>query len=272
MGSSLALDDPNLPPEPQTLKISPLMDVYERAGMSFVSQTNNRGFGFNHDANHDSLFNLLGPGFNFGTGPVGTQQKRDVEAFMLSFGTDTHPAVGQQETLDGTNNATPGVSARLGTFQNLANVPNVGLIAKRVVGGVERGWQYLAGTGNARPDQTGPVASWSALLASSTLASPITVTVVPLGTERRIAIDRDVDGALDGDEILLGYNPADAASVPPACPADLNGDGATNTLDLTAMLGSFGQTVAPHAAGDINGDGQVNTLDLTIFLGRFGGC
>jgi YVTN family beta-propeller protein len=271
-GSSAALDDPRLPPEPQTLKISPLMDVYERVGMSFTSFTNNRGFGFNHDANNDSLFNLFGPGFNFPNNATGIQQRKDVEAFMLSFGTDTHPAVGQQETLDGTNNAVPAVSARLGTFQNLANVPSVGLVAKRVLGGVEHGWQYLAGTGNAQSDQAGQVVSWSALLASSTVTSPVTVTVVPLGTERRIAIDRDVDGALDGDEILLGYNPADAASIPPACPADLNGDGATNTLDLTAMLGSFGQTVAPHAAGDINGDGQVNTLDLTIFLGRFGGC
>ncbi|MFM9958128.1 MAG: dockerin type I domain-containing protein [Phycisphaerales bacterium] len=271
-GSSLALSDPNLPPEPQTLKVSPLMDLHERAGMSFVSQGNNRGFGFGHDANHDALFNLFGPGFNFPNNATGIQQRKDVEAFMLSFGTDTHPAVGQQETLDGTNNAAPNVSARLTTFQNLANVPSVGLIAKRVIGGVERGWQYLANTGNAQPDAVGAAVSWSALLASATTASPVTVTVVPRGTERRIGIDRDADGAFDNDEIALGYNPADPASVPPPCPADLNDDGATNTLDLTTMLGSFGQTVTPHTSGDINGDGAVNTLDLTIMLARFGGC
>ncbi len=271
-GSSLALDDPDLPPEPQTLKISPLMDVYERTGVSFTSFTNNRGFGFNHDATFDSLFALLGPPFNFGPGAAGQQARRDVEAFMLSFGNDTHAAVGQQETLDGVNNASPAVAARLTTFQNLANQGAVALVAKRTVGGVERGWQYLAGTGNAQSDLVGQTISWSALLASATTASPVTVTVVPRGTERRIGIDRDIDGALDGDEIALGYNPADPSSVPPPCPADLNNDGATNTLDLTTLLGSFGQSVAPHAAGDINGDGTVNTLDLTVMLARFGGC
>ncbi len=269
-GSSVALDDPDLPPEPQTLKISPLMDVYERTGMSFVSFNNNRGFGFNHDSTNDTLFNLLGPPFNFG--PGGAQARRDVEAFMLSFGTDTHPSVGQQETLDGTNNAAPNVVTRLTTFQNLANANTVGLIAKRVVAGVERGFLYLGASGNAQPDLAGQTTTWSALLASATAGSPITVTVVPRGTERRIAIDRDSDGAFDGDELLLGYNPADGASVPPPCPADLNGDNATNTADLTIMLGSFGQSVPAHTAGDINGDGAVNTQDLAIFLARFGGC
>ncbi len=271
LGSSLALDDPQLPANTQALKISPLNDVYERAGMFFNSLVNNRGFGFNHDARSDSLFNLLGPGFNFPNNATGIQQRKDVEAFMLSFSTDTHPAVGQQETLDGTNNATPSVAARLTTFQNQANVPNVGMIAKRVIGGVERGWQYLPG-GNAQSDTAGNVVSWSALLASATVNSPVTVTVVALGTERRMGIDRDTDGALDGDELALGYNPADAASVPPPCPADLNGDNTTNTLDLTLLLSHFGQSVAAHTNGDINGDGVVNINDLTLLLGRFGGC
>lgn len=270
-GSSLALDDPQLPANTQALKISPLNDLHERTGMQFTSFTNNRGFGFNHDARSDSLFNLLGPGFNFAPNATGTQQKKDVEAFMLSFSTDTHPAVGQQETLDGTNNSAPGVAARLTTFQNQANIPAVGLIAKRGVGGVERGWQYLPG-GTARADVSGTVTSWSALLASATTASPITVTVVALGTERRAGIDRDSDGALDGDELALGYNPADPGSVPPACPTDFNGDGVTNTVDLTVLLSRFGLSVPVHSDGDINGDGAVNTADLSLLLARFGGC
>ncbi|MFM9956728.1 MAG: dockerin type I repeat-containing protein [Phycisphaerales bacterium] len=57
---------------------------------------------------------------------------------------------------------------------------------------------------------------------------------------------------------------------PPACPADLNGDGVVNTSDLVTFLGRFGQTVTPGATGDLNGDGQVNTQDLTRFLSGFG--
>lgn len=271
LGSSQALDFPNLPPEPQTLKISPLNDLYERTGFSFASLTNNRGFGFNHDSRADSLFNLLGPGFNFQPGATGNQQKRDVEAFMLSFSTDTHAAVGQQETLDGTNNASPAVSTRLNSFLNLANAGTVGLVAKRTTGSSERGWQYLSG-GIAQSDRAGETTSWAGLLASATSNATVTVTVVPRGTERRIAIDRDTDGALDTDERDLGYNPADPASIPPPCPTDLTGDGTTNTADLVQLLGRFGKSVTPHDTGDINGDGSVNTTDLTLLLSRFGGC
>lgn len=64
-----------------------------------------------------------------------------------------------------------------------------------------------------------------------------------------------------------------SAAVPgaPPCPADLNGDGATNTPDLTLFLGLFGQHISPPGSGaDFNADGTVNTPDLTAFLGAFG--
>ncbi|MFM9959367.1 MAG: GC-type dockerin domain-anchored protein [Phycisphaerales bacterium] len=54
------------------------------------------------------------------------------------------------------------------------------------------------------------------------------------------------------------------------CPADLNNDGAVNTIDLTAFLGQFGTTRPPYTGADFNGDGSVNTIDLTFFLGQFG--
>lgn len=59
-------------------------------------------------------------------------------------------------------------------------------------------------------------------------------------------------------------------STPPACPGDLNGDSAVNTIDLTMFLARFGTTVSPGGPGDFNGDGSVNTIDLTMFLSRFG--
>jgi hypothetical protein len=58
--------------------------------------------------------------------------------------------------------------------------------------------------------------------------------------------------------------------VPPGCPADLNGDGAVNTFDLTRFLGRFGVPTTACGTGDFNGDGAVNTTDLVFFLGRFG--
>jgi hypothetical protein len=37
---------------------------------------------------------------------------------------------------------------------------------------------------------------------------------VPPGSGRRIGIDRDLDGALDGDERAAGSDPADPTSTP----------------------------------------------------------
>ncbi|MFM9958704.1 MAG: M12 family metallo-peptidase [Phycisphaerales bacterium] len=60
-------------------------------------------------------------------------------------------------------------------------------------------------------------------------------------------------------------------AVPPSdCPGDFFPDNAVNTVDLTFLLGKFGQLVSPGANGDMNGDGRVTTQDLTAFLGRFG--
>jgi hypothetical protein len=44
--------------------------------------------------------------------------------------------------------------------------------------------------------------------------SELTFTVVRLGSETRIGIDRDSDGALDRDELDAGTDPADATSTP----------------------------------------------------------
>ncbi len=55
--------------------------------------------------------------------------------------------------------------------------------------------------------------------------------------------------------------------MPDTEPADLNGDGAVNVLDLMQLLLAFG-TADP--AADITGDGLVNVLDLIELLTAFG--
>jgi uncharacterized membrane protein len=53
----------------------------------------------------------------------------------------------------------------------------------------------------------------------------------------------------------------------PATPADLNGDGAVNGLDLSALLANWGGS----GAGDIDGNGVVNGSDLTALLAAWTG-
>lgn len=57
---------------------------------------------------------------------------------------------------------------------------------------------------------------------------------------------------------------------PPTCPGDTNGDNQVNTLDLTALLGVFAQSVPAGLPPDFAPDGTINTADLVIVLGTFG--
>ena len=60
-------------------------------------------------------------------------------------------------------------------------------------------------------------------------------------------------------------------TVEPPCPADANGDGFVNVLDLVDLLLCFGHPALPGCVGeDINEDGTVNVLDLIDLLLAFG--
>ncbi len=55
-----------------------------------------------------------------------------------------------------------------------------------------------------------------------------------------------------------------------ACPADFNGDGAVNTLDVLAFLNAY---TAGDPKADFNGDTVINTLDVLAFLNAYtAGC
>ncbi len=57
---------------------------------------------------------------------------------------------------------------------------------------------------------------------------------------------------------------------PGDCPADFNGDGVVNTLDVLAFLNAF---AAGDPSADFNGDTTINTLDVLAFLNAYaGGC
>lgn len=58
--------------------------------------------------------------------------------------------------------------------------------------------------------------------------------------------------------------------VQPPCPADINGDGRIDFLDLNILLIFFGQPVILGVRGDLNNDGIVDFLDLNILLAFFG--
>ncbi len=80
------------------------------------------------------------------------------------------------------------------------------------------------------------------------------------------SIVRVYDRALNPDEVLQNIG---ATVMPIANPADVNGDGVVNILDLVVVAANLSQTGENDA--DVNGDGVVNILDLVQVAGALGG-
>ena len=60
-------------------------------------------------------------------------------------------------------------------------------------------------------------------------------------------------------------------SVAPACPGDINGDGATDVFDFADLADHFGDGPdATYEDGDINGDGFVDVFDFADLAEDFG--
>lgn len=190
-------------------KVPQLRNLYQKTGLDRAGPTSVRGFGFTHDGEFDTISHFFGfLLFTFAS----EQDKHDVEAFMLAFGTETPPAVGAQWTMDGTNEA-EGI-ARLNTLQSLADVNTIGLVAKGRIGVQPRGWTYI-GAGTYRPDkEDDPDVSQLALLSMAGAGTEITFTGVVEGCEDRLGVDRDQDGYRDGDELDAGSDPGDPNSIP----------------------------------------------------------
>ncbi len=177
-----------------------------------------RGFGFFHDGSNDTVFRFLNavtfnenPFANPGGIPVspeGDIVRRNLEAFMLAFDSNLAPVVGQQVTL-----ASATADARLELLISRANAGECDLVAKSGSGSSEMGYAY-DGAGSFVPNRSAsPLLSDAALRALSRAQGlDLTYTCAPLGSGVRMALDRDGDGWLDGDELDRGSDPANSSS------------------------------------------------------------
>ncbi len=262
-GTNQRVDIPAPGGEQQNRKNAHLREVWRKVGANRQSQTALRGVGFDHNGEEATLQDLLSIGFQWAAGAQGQQQRRDIEAFMLSFPSGTRAGVGQQVTADGVSDDT----ARINQFVTIANGGSVGLIVKGRLGGEARGWFLQGGQFVADREGDAPM-SPAQLLAQAAAGSELTYTMVPTGSQNRLGVDRDLDGFRDRDELDAGSDPADADSVPGQCVADLTGDGQVGGADLGILLGSWGGA----GAGDLNSDGTIDGQDLGAMLGAWGAC
>jgi DNA-binding beta-propeller fold protein YncE len=222
---------------PQLFKVPHLRNLYQKVGRfgdpenpGFLGGDNGfkgdqvRGFGFLNDGGLDTVFRFVhgisfsdqfnGPGSNsIPDGPEGELQRRQLEAFILAFPTNLAPVVGQQITLTSANSAA--VSSRITLLRQRADAGECDLIAKTRTDDDEAGFLY-AGSGLYLTDRRGKPPVTDAALRSLARSSghPVTYTCVPSGSGQRLGVDRDGDGAWDGDERRAHTDPADPDSRP----------------------------------------------------------
>lgn len=255
-----------LGPVQQNRKVPHLREVYRKTGADLQSTSARRGFGFNADSEFATLQDLLQVGFAWGPGATAITRRRDMEAFLLSFGTDTHAGVGQQAVASNGGGAGDNI-ARINQLVSIASSGAAGLVVKASGSTQSRGWMLESG-GFRSDRQAEPLIAASALLALSGPQNPLVYTLVPAGAARRIGIDRDQDTHLDRDEVDAGSDPADPTSVPNSCPADLLSDGLVDGADLTMLLAGWGK----GGQTDLSGDGTTDGTDLAMLLASWGVC
>ena len=231
--SSLYVADFN----PEVFKVPHLRNLYQKVGMfgnpehpGFLPGDNDhkgdqvRGFGFLHDGNVDTVFRFMhGLSFSdlitgtgnggFPTSPQGEIMRGQVEAFAMAFPTNLAPVVGQQITH--TAESTTAATARIDLLRQRADAGECQLVAKTELLGTEVGFVYLGGGQFATDQRALPPFHEAALRFLTThVGLPVTYTCVPPGSGERVGVDRDGDGAWDGDERNAGTDPADPTSKP----------------------------------------------------------
>jgi DNA-binding beta-propeller fold protein YncE len=197
------------------LKIPPLHSAYQKVGLFEMRPPFNndddtspvgpqvRGFGYLHEGSQ---------GFPPSASPA-------LLEFVFAFPGPLAPIVGQQVSLSGSDDAV--ASGRAALLAARAAAGECDLVVHGVQRGEMRGWLRGAdGRFQADRAAAAPLAE-AELRAGASAGTARSYTCVPPGAGLRLALDRDEDGAFDGDERLRGTDPADPASRPAACTGTL---------------------------------------------------
>lgn len=265
-GTDNRIDNPLAAAQP--MKDAQLRGLWEKTGLNFLSQNNTRGFGFMSDSRFDTLMARLNGPFNFGTPDVAPQRRRDVEAFLLAFATETPAAVGRSITFDGSNNGDATATALLASLTAQADAGTLALVARRYDAGGTRGYVYATQTVWLSDRENQPTTA-DTLRSNASAAAPVTFIAVPITAQFRMGVDRDADGVFDQDEIDGGSDPADASSLPSAfCRADFDGSGTLDSADLSAFTAAHTAN-SPRANWDrsfgANGLPTISAADLSQY-------
>ena len=197
------------------MKTAHLRNLYQKVGRFNVPGPQVSGFGLLHDGTLDTVVNFLRLDTFFFPGK--TEEEKDVtrrflESYIMAFDTGMAPAVGRQLTIS--DELREKDRQLIDLLVTRAAAGDCDLTARGWEQTGLRGWLLRNGSFYGdRSDET--VLNLEGLLSRYRRHSePLTITCVPPGDGLRSALDRDLNGHLDGDELLAGSEPVDAHSVP----------------------------------------------------------
>lgn len=278
----------------QEFKIPHLRNMYQKIGMFgfprndsplFVASATPhmgdqiRGFGFTHDGAMDTL-----DGFHkanvFSTSSDAVARDNVVQ-FMHAMDSNMTPIIGQQITLDETNNFA--TLSRIQLMESQMDAGNNSVVVKGQIAGVQRGWfRQVDGTYQSDDAFEDPVSATQLLALANIAGQELTFTAVPSGTEIRVGVDRDNDLVLDQNDNCPNIANTDQADAdndgtgdacPSFCQADFDNDGDVDASDTAVFSNDFGRTncsVGEVCEADFDLDNDVDSVDTAIFANEFG--
>ena len=187
--------------ETQDFKVPQLRNSYQKLHFArSATAVSLSGFGIHHDGvDPDFAMFLSRP--VFGSFATDTTRKRNLSAVLQCFDTGIAPAVGHTRTVTAATLAAWRVEWSVLEAQVVAGFSD--LVIRLVENGERRGFVYRAATNDYLGDKAalGPLTR-AALEAKVAAGATLTFMGVFRNTGQRIAIDRDSDAVLDGDEPL----------------------------------------------------------------------
>lgn len=208
-GSDRLINPDQVLPGSQGFKVAHLREIYQKTGLNRTRGTpaggtnSIGGFGFQHDGKFEDLFAFLSQSV-FGALASDNVRKSNIQAFVLCFDTDMAPAVGYSRTLTAANVAGASITNDWNLLEAQAAAgTNIDLVVKGTIDGRRRGLLYQPSVNNYKLDSTNSTAMTRAQLRTKVQAGDmLTIMGVPPGAGQRMAIDRDLNGVLDADELL----------------------------------------------------------------------
>jgi len=195
------------------MKTAHLRNLYQKVGRFNVPGPQVSGFGLLHDGTLDTVVNFLRLDTFFF--PGSTEEEKDVtrrllESYIMAFDTGMAPAVGKQLTIS--DELREKDRQLIDMLVTRAAAGDCDLTARGWEQKRLRGWLLRNGSFYSdRSDET--VLNLEGLLSRYRRHSePLTFTCVPPGDGLRSALDRDLNGHLDGDELVGESDPADINS------------------------------------------------------------